>query len=79
MTTEELNKLIEKAKTRKDGVYSFRGYYWAVKNKQFIAFVNPKGQLLQRSGNFNVQIGQFSTDYKWERRDKLKEWLKKQS
>jgi hypothetical protein len=32
MTIEETNLLHEKAKGRKDGIYSFRGNLWVVKN-----------------------------------------------
>lgn len=77
MKTDEINLLIEKAKTRKDGVYSFRGYFWAVKNNQFIAFVTPKGEVLERFGGFNIQIGDLrSLEYTWERKAKFKKWLK---
>ena len=57
MTIDETNLLHKKAETRKDGVYSFRGNLWVVKSKRFIAFCNNKGEVLQRFGSFNTQIG----------------------
>jgi hypothetical protein len=38
MTIYEINILNEKAKTRKDGIFSFRGNLWVVKNHRFIAY-----------------------------------------
>ncbi len=57
MTTEDTNILHEKAKNRKDGVYSFHGHLWVVKSREFIAFADPFGQCYQRLGSFNVAIG----------------------
>ena len=37
MRIDETNLLHEKAKIRKDGVYSFRGNMWVVKDKKFVA------------------------------------------
>jgi hypothetical protein len=57
MTIEELNLLHEKAKTRKNGIYSFRGNLYVVKNNNFIAFADYFGECYQRMGSFNVKIG----------------------
>lgn len=76
MKVDEINLLHEKAKNRKDGVYSFKGNYWAVKNNRFIAYADCYGNCLQRMGVFNVEIGKVQT---YERKQKLTEWLKKQS
>lgn len=75
MTIEEINILHEKATKRKDGVYSFRGNLWAVKNNKFIAFANNFGECYQRMGSFNYQIGQCD---RFERKQKLMDWLKRQ-
>lgn len=75
MTVEETNILIEKAKTRKDGVYQYNGNFWAVKNNCFVAFVSPYGECFQCLGSFNVKIGECKESYL--RKDKLKELLKK--
>ena len=69
MNTDELNLLHKKAKTRKDGIYSFKGNYWVVKNNCFVVFADYYGDVYQRYGNFNVKI------CKIERRDSIK-WLK---
>lgn len=79
MTVDQVNKLHKKAETRKDGVYSYEGVLWVVKNKHFIAFLEPNGDFLQRMGAFNALIGNLSTiEWKVDRRKRVIEWLKKQ-
>ena len=78
MTIAETNLLHKKAETKKDGVYSFRGNLWAVKGSKFVAFVNPRGQVLQRFGSFNNQIGDLSSIERYEWKNKLVEWLRSQ-
>jgi hypothetical protein len=78
MTVDETNLLVKKAKNKKDGVYSFRGNLWAVKSNMFLAFINNRGEVLQRFGAFNTQIGDFSNLYVSDRKKKLIEWLKSQ-
>lgn len=77
MTVHEINVLNKKAETRKDGVYSFNGKYWAVKSNKFVAYVD-KGLLLQRIGAFNYVVTNFGCIEKWEKKEKLMEWLKQQ-
>jgi hypothetical protein len=55
MKIAEVNLLNRKAETKKDGVYSFRGNLWAVKNNKFIAYINQNGRVLQRFGAFDKQ------------------------
>lgn len=76
MTIDETNLLVEKAKLRKDGIYSFRGNLWVVKDNKFIAFANLFGECYQRMGSFNYQIGKVE---RYDRKQKLTEWLNKQS
>ena len=78
MTIDETNLLHKKAEVKKDGVYSFRGNLWAVKNGKFVAFINNRGQVLQRFGSFNTQIGDLSSIERWNWRNKLVEWLQSQ-
>ena len=78
MTIDETNLLNEKAKTKKDGVYSFRGNLWVVKSNRFIAFANNRGEVLQRFGSFNSTIGDFSNIERWDWKKKLAEWLRAQ-
>jgi len=75
MTIDETNFLHEKAKSKNDGIYSFRGYLYVVKDNNFIAFANYFGECYQRMGSFNVKIGKVE---KYDRKQKLKEWLKAQ-
>ena len=75
MTIDETNSLNKKAETIKDGVYSFKGNLWAVKNYKFVAFIAPNGQVLQRFGSFNTQIADFSSIERYEWKKKLMEWL----
>lgn len=65
MTIEETNILHEKAKTQKDGVYSYRGNLWVVKSNRFIAFVNNRGEVWQRFGSFNTKIGDLNMIETW--------------
>ena len=73
MTYDEIDILNKKAETRKDGVYSFHGNKWLVKNKMFIAFADYFGNCYSRQGAFNLSIG---TCKSYDRVVKLKELLK---
>lgn len=75
MTIVELNILEEKAKHRKNGVYTYKGYFWVVMNNNFIVFADRQGHIYQRIGMFNVLIGKTG---KYEVRSELINWLKKQ-
>lgn len=75
MTVEEINLLQHKAQSRKDGVYSFKGCYWVVKNNNFIAFSEHNGECYQRMGSFNVQIGIVK---RYQVKAHLTQWLRKQ-
>lgn len=75
MTIDDTNILIEKAKTRKDGVYSFKGYLWVVKNNKFVAFADNYGNCYQRFGAFNASIGKVD---RYKRKQILSNWLKSQ-
>ena len=78
MTVDEINLLNKKAATKKDGVYSFRGNLWAVKSNKFLAYCKYNGEVLQRFGFFDTQIGNFSNLYMSDRKKKLIEWLRSQ-
>ena len=75
MTIDDTNILIEKAKTRKDGVYSFKGYLWVVKNNKFVAFADNYGNCYQRFCAFNASIGKVD---RYKRKQILSNWLKSQ-
>ena len=75
MKTGEINLLHEKAKIRKDGIYSFRGNMWVVKDNKFVAFADYSGNCYQRFGFFNSLIGKVE---RYNRKQKLTEWLRSQ-
>ena len=57
MTTDDQSVIIDKSKSKKDGVYSYRGIIYAVKDNHFVAFSDYYGCVYQCFGMFNVQIG----------------------
>ncbi len=75
MTTDETNILIDKAKTRKDGVYSYKGFLYVVKDNKFLAFSTRFGECFQRGGGFNISIGRVE---RYKRKEALIKWLKSQ-
>jgi len=76
MTIDEINLLHDKAKIRKDGVYSCHCNFYVVKDHKFVAFANYFGECYQRMGSFNVKIG--TVKERFNLKKKLIEWLKKQ-
>ncbi len=78
MTVDETKLLHEKAKTKKDGVYSFSGNLWVVKENKFLAYCKYNGEVLQRFGFFDTQIGDLKDLYISDRRKKLLEWMRSQ-
>lgn len=75
MTTDVVNILREKAKTRRDNIYSYGSYLYAVKDGKFIAFVEYGGQCFQMMGMCTISIGKVG---QYERKKALMDWLKKQ-
>jgi hypothetical protein len=75
MTIEETNILHEKAKTKKDGIYSYKGNLYVVKNNNFIAFSDYYGNCYMRMGAFNALIGKVE---RYDRKLQLTKWLKSQ-
>jgi len=73
MKTLEINILNQKAKTKKDGVYSYNGNLYAVKNAKFIAYFNSFGECYQRMGAFNVLLGNVEV---YDRRKELNKIIK---
>lgn len=55
-TIDNINLIHDKAKTKKDGVYSFRGLLYRVKNGRFTHFSHYH-EIFERTGNFNVSLG----------------------
>jgi len=48
MTIDETNLLHERAMTKNDGVYSYKGNLYVVKDNKFIAFADYHGNCHQR-------------------------------
>ena len=78
MKVDEKKLLQEKKKKKKDGVYSFRGNLWVVKENKFLAYCKYNGEVLQRFGFFDTQIGDLKDLYISDRRKKLLEWMRSQ-
>jgi len=73
MTITERNLLIDKAKTRKDGVYSYQQYLYVVNDNGLIAFSDYHGNCYSCYGAFNVSIGKVE---RYNRRKELGKLLK---
>lgn len=73
MTIDENNTLVEKAKTRKNGVYAYRSYYYIVKDHGLIVFADYYGDIYRTIGAFNTKIGHCDN---YDRQKTLKEYLK---
>ena len=67
------NKLVDKAKSKNDGVYSYQGIKYAVK-KGNIGFYWENGVVYQTYGIFSVKIGKCQS---YESFKKIKELYKK--
>lgn len=55
------NEIVEKAKSKKDGVYSHKRYVYAVKRNCFVALADRMGNVYQRYGSFITEIGKVET------------------
>ena len=72
MTIDERNILVEKAKTRKNGIYKFREYLYVVKDHGLVAFADYFGYCYSCHNMFNVKIGECKS---YERKQSLKTYL----
>jgi len=70
MKIEMHNTLIQKAKTRKDGIYTYQGVFYVVKKGCFWAYADYSGEIQEIFGVFHHYIGKVE---RWERKNKLKE------
>jgi hypothetical protein len=75
MTIAERNLLIDKAKSKKDGVYMCIPYMYVVKNNSLIAYSDYFGVCYSCHGYFNVQIGKVE---RYDRKKALTKYLKQQ-
>ena len=67
------NTLIDKAKEKKDGVYSYKGYLYAVRNNIVMAYADCFGTINSIYGAFHTKIGKVE---RYDRKKKLLEYLK---
>lgn len=70
MKAELLNKIIERAKNKKDGVYSYQHTAYSVKSG-YVGFVGAGGEIYQFVYGFLAVIGTYK--YQSEARDKIKQ------
>ncbi len=73
MTVPEHNILVEKAKSKNDGVYSWNNYLYVVKSSNFIAYSDYSGNISSVHGVFHMGIGKVE---RYDRRKKLVEYLR---
>lgn len=73
MHVETFNKLINKAKDKKDGIYLFQGYHYAVKNSNLKAYVED-GTVYTVFGSMSVNSG---TCQRYKEKETLKNLLSK--
>lgn len=58
LTIENQNAIVEKAKVKSDGIYTFRGILYKVQNGKVIV-VACNGEILQPFGHFVVNVGKY--------------------
>lgn len=73
MKVSEFNTIIEKAKVRKDGVYTYRDYVYGVKNNRFVAYADPFGEVFSIQYGWSVTIGRCQ---RWDRKNQIKQFIK---
>lgn len=71
LTVDNRNIIVKKAESKSDGIYSFRGVIFRVKNGQATHFA-VDGKILLGIGAANTQVG----EYELGRNDKAKAMLK---
>jgi len=62
MKLETQQLIIERAKSKKDGVYRFRGVEYRVKNFRATHYA-AHGELFESAYGFNVLIGKYDWDF----------------
>lgn len=74
MHIDDHNKMREKAKTKKDGVYTCKGNFYMVYKNQLAAYCDYFGNVSECLYGFNVTKGKAKD--RFEGRDLLKSYLK---
>lgn len=73
MKVTQHNEIIDRAKARKDGVYSYQGYLYMVKNGFFKGYADPYGDVYLVVYGWHTKRGHCEP---YQRKQKLKELLK---
>jgi hypothetical protein len=73
MIIDVRNLLTEKAKTRKDGVYSYQTFLYAVKNNRMIAYSDYYGNINSCHGAFDMFAGKVD---RYDRKKELTGYIK---
>ena len=60
LNSDNINLIIERAQTKKDGIYSFRGIFFRVRNGKVTHFARGN-EILVSYGIFVTQIGSYKT------------------
>ena len=74
MKVETLNTILDKALTKKDGIYSYQGNYYLVINKHLFAYSDYFGNVSEICSGFSVCKGK--SENRFEARKVLKDYLK---
>jgi hypothetical protein len=74
LTIENQKAINERAKSRKDGVYEFRGIVFRVRDHHATHFAT-QGQVLEQYGHFNAMVGKYDST-KYDHREVAKKLLK---
>ena len=74
LTIENQNAINQRAKSRKNGVYEFRGILFRVKDFSATHFA-VRGEILEQYGHFNALVGSYDNT-KYDARDTAKKLLK---
>jgi hypothetical protein len=59
-TIENLDIISAKAKTKRDGIYSFRGVEYRVRSHRMTHFAH-RGEIHEVFGNFTVVVGRYES------------------
>lgn len=76
LTVTNQNYIMEKAKSKKDGIYQARGVHYLVIDGRAIHFITVIGDVFEYSHGFNVQIGKCEALNDTVQRDTLKDLWK---
>lgn len=60
-TIENINLAIDKALSKNDGFYTFRGMGYRVKGGK-VTHISDSESVFERAGNFNIKIGRLKKD-----------------